>query len=170
MFYIPYSICMFVKLRVSKRLLYAQQSLRQTGKQYVLYDLCAVHSPEGNDALSALSVNGQGSPSSSTSLHSDLTLVYHQVSPPSLLADLVDWPIQLIVDKQRQVFSWSFCMSSVKKWQFLGAAFQNANWSCDEWHCTNVDKVYYHNMLWSSCYDIIIWYDMIWYDHHAMIS
>ena len=100
-FYIPYSICMFVKLRVSKRLLYAQQSLRQTGKQYVLYDLCAVHSPEGNDALSALSVNGQGSPSSSTSLHSDLTLVYHQVSPPSLLADLVDWPIQLIVDKNK---------------------------------------------------------------------
>ena len=57
--------------------------------------------------------------------------------------------------KQRQVFSWS----SVKKWQFLGAAFQNTNWSCDEWHCTNVDKVYYHNMIWSSCYDIIIWYD-----------
>ena len=155
MFYIPYSICMFVKLRVSKRLLYAQQSLRQTGKQYVLYDLCAVHSPEGNDALSALSVNGQGSPSSSTSLHSDLTLVYHQVSPPSLLADLVDWPIQLIVDKNKDK-------------SFLD------HFACHRWKNDNLlaqhSRIPIDHVMSDIAQMLTKFTIIICYDHHAMIS
>ena len=155
MFYIPYSICMFVKLRVSKRLLYAQESLKQTGKQYVLYDLCAVHSPEGNDALSALSVNGQGSPSSSTSLHSDLTLVYHQVSPPSLLADLVDWPIQLIVDKNKDN-------------SFLD------HFTCHRWKNDNLlaqhSRIPIDHVMSDIAQMLTKFTIMIWYDHHAMIS